>query len=247
MPISLTFLFPPTVFGHGNFETIRCEEESCYRQEGAVISEEVIPQVDRQEIQAKKGHRHDQRWAARSRQEDDGEKDSEEGSHEEGSHEEGRYARDEEVQQEDVEMNSSATTEQADGICLPDAWAYFSDHSGRASDVNRQLAFAAIAIVWVFRGAEGGPLSIPNQLLWAGLFSSLALAADLVHYLVAAICWGTYARHLEKKHYRTDQRFKAPTWLNTPAWIFFAGKIVAVAIAYGFIAVFMVRAVMSPS
>jgi hypothetical protein len=73
------------VLGHGNFETIQCEEESCYRKEGAVISEEVSPQVSRQEIQAKKGHRHDQRWPARSRQEDDGEKGSEEGNQEEGS------------------------------------------------------------------------------------------------------------------------------------------------------------------
>lgn len=142
------------------------------------------------------------------------------------------------------------STEQApvapDGICLADAWGYFADHSGRASDVNRQLAFAAIAIIWVFRGVEGSPLVIPDLLLWAGLFSALALGADLLHYLVASLCWGLYARGLERRNTRTDHRFKAPAVINVPAWIFFIGKVAGVAISYTLIAIFLIRSIMTP-
>lgn len=141
-------------------------------------------------------------------------------------------------------MNSqepNRATDEQDGICLSEAWEIFGGHSGRASDVNRQLAFAAIGIVWVFRGAEGLPSQIPDLLMWAGLFGALALAADLLHYVSASLCWGVYATYKELRDTRTDARFRAPRYINHLAYLFFSGKIVAVAIAYGFISTFLIK------
>lgn len=125
---------------------------------------------------------------------------------------------------------------------LTDAWKIFDDRSGRASDVNRQLAFAAIAIVWVFRGAEGSSLAIPDLLLWAGLFSAFALGADLLQYIMASLFWGAYARHKERKGVGTEERFMAPWALNLPAWILFVAKLLGVIASYCLIATFLVRA-----
>ncbi len=51
--------------------------------------------------------------------------------------------------------------------------------SGKASDTARNLAFAGIAIIWIFRTGEGVANKIPQAIFWPlGLFA-VALALDL--------------------------------------------------------------------
>ncbi len=67
--------------------------------------------------------------------------------------------------------------------------------SATASDIARKLAFAGIAIVWVFKnGSEGQDASFPGELLpCLGLFAG-GLMLDLLHYIYGTIAWAVFSR-----------------------------------------------------
>ena len=46
--------------------------------------------------------------------------------------------------------------------------ADFYTYSGKASDLSRQLAFAGIALIWLFKKDDAGRLSIPPDLVMPG-------------------------------------------------------------------------------
>jgi len=72
----------------------------------------------------------------------------------------------------------------------------FYEFSGKASDATRQLAFAAIAVIWLFKkDTPQGQLSIP-YLFVPGILVVAALTADLLQYSVGAGIWYTYYRYL---------------------------------------------------
>ncbi len=60
-----------------------------------------------------------------------------------------------------------------------DAFYTFTE---KASDLNRQLAFAAIAIIWLFKKDVGGQPSIPVQLILPGILIVSSLVFDMLHY-----------------------------------------------------------------
>ncbi|MET4599236.1 MULTISPECIES: hypothetical protein [Stenotrophomonas] len=108
---------------------------------------------------------------------------------------------------------------------------YYS-FSSKTSDISRQLSFAGIAFIWVFKPEDAVPTAIPPELLWpAGLFV-LALALDLLHAAYGTLAWGIFSRHHEKRGVALDDEFDAPSWLNWPALTFFWGKVLAVIVAY---------------
>jgi hypothetical protein len=99
----------------------------------------------------------------------------------------------------------------------------YYEFSGKASDVARQLAFAGIALVWIFRIDSRPAPSLPRE-----------LALDLLQYALAALIWGTFHRYHEKrlKDKRKDPELTAPPYFNWPAQICFLIKLVSVVIAY---------------
>jgi hypothetical protein len=113
---------------------------------------------------------------------------------------------------------------------LQEARDNYVDHSRSASTVCRQLAFAEIAIIWIFRSAaeEPGEPLLPREFLWPGLLIVSALAADLLQYAWASAAWGIIARQREK----TGSKEDAPGWINWPTIFFFWVKIGFVIVAY---------------
>ena len=118
------------------------------------------------------------------------------------------------------------------------------DHlTGKASDVARQLSFAGIAIVWIFRTGQGTDATLPGILLVSlGLFA-LALLSDLSLYIIASIIWGRFHRCQEKKltDSSEDPDLEAPAWYNRPAIVLFALKLASVAVGYAILVTFFVR------
>jgi hypothetical protein len=109
--------------------------------------------------------------------------------------------------------------------------------SAKASDVARQLAFAGIALIWIFKqDARPFPI-IPRPLLLPSLLLAAALAADLLHYITATCIWGNFQWRKEKnkKQEEPDPELKAPRFYNWPALILFCLKLIFVAAAYCFI------------
>jgi hypothetical protein len=86
---------------------------------------------------------------------------------------------------------------------------HYAAQSAKLSEVTRALAIAGLAVVWIFRSEAG---RIPLLLFVpAGMFV-LALAADLLQYMIAAWNWQTQANLVQ----RSDEgdEHKVPTSVN---------------------------------
>lgn len=116
---------------------------------------------------------------------------------------------------------------------LKDALENYYVFTGKASDVLRQLSFAGIAIIWMFKLQAGGQTKIPEALILPASLFTGALAFDLLHYVLASAMWGGFIRYLEqrKKVFRNKQ-FKAPRWINWPGNMFFVLKAICASAAY---------------
>ena len=121
--------------------------------------------------------------------------------------------------------------------------AYYS-YSGNASTVARQLAFAGIAVVWLFNTKVAGqPIALPHPLLQVAFLLVVTLAFDLLQYVSASLIWGAFARRHEKQiepHRRNDDPdVDAPAYLNWPAIACFWLKLASLLIAYGWLATYL--------
>lgn len=104
--------------------------------------------------------------------------------------------------------------------------------SGKASDVARQLSFAGIALIWIFKLENAGPLSIPAPLIFPAALFVVALALDLSQYVFGALIWGAFSHYHERKGKKDNQNVLAPVYFNWPALLCFWLKVATVLVAY---------------
>jgi hypothetical protein len=110
------------------------------------------------------------------------------------------------------------------------------DFTGKASEINRSLALAGIAVIWVFKTGDGSSQKVPGELVPPAFALVVALGLDLLQYVVAATVWYFFTRSKETGGVET---FSAPSGINLPATIFFMLKIVATIVAYVYLLVFL--------
>ncbi len=116
---------------------------------------------------------------------------------------------------------------------LKDALENYYTFSASLSNVNRQLCFAGIAVIWVFViKNDNGAHTLPSNLIFPLGCYVLGLAFDLSHYIAASITWGLYHRHKEKSGISPDTEFQAPRTLNWPAISFFWLKTLCTFVGY---------------
>jgi hypothetical protein len=125
---------------------------------------------------------------------------------------------------------------------LEDTRAEYYFHSGKVSEVVRQLALAGVAVIWIFKSEAGGQQRIPGWLIPAGILILFCLAFDLLQYAVATIQWNRFNRVKEielgqKKAAGeiTDpenEQFAAPAEINDIPMTFFWVKFILVILAY---------------
>lgn len=97
--------------------------------------------------------------------------------------------------------------------------------TGKLSDVSRQLNFAGIAVIWIFRvGEESGGIAYSSELLYPLGCFVLSLAFDFLHYLYASIAWSCFHTYKQRSGVDSTTDFKAPGWINYPSYIFFYSK-----------------------
>jgi len=106
--------------------------------------------------------------------------------------------------------------------------------SGKASDVARHLAFAGIALVWIFKKEKAGSFELPDDLKWSLIFLIGALVADLLQYVAGSIIWQQFHRYHEKRRdlKNKDPELEAPYYFPYPIILFFWLKIFCVIVAY---------------
>lgn len=126
---------------------------------------------------------------------------------------------------------------------LSDYANVYDELSGKASDVARQLAFAGLALVWLFRESNGKGPSLPSPLLTPAALLVGALTADLLQYISATAIWGTFHRYHERRlnDRRKDPELDASPFLNWPANSLFALKLIFTGLAYVLILLYVSR------
>lgn len=104
--------------------------------------------------------------------------------------------------------------------------------SGKLSDITRQLAFAGIALIWVFK-IDGTLPRVPNDLLLPTALLALGLALDLLQYGVQTVIWGLFHRFHEKRRRSgdSDPDVEASPCYNWLALLLFWSKVITVSIA----------------
>jgi hypothetical protein len=105
-------------------------------------------------------------------------------------------------------------------------------HSGKVSDIIRQMALAGIGLVWIFKFEENNQPKIPAELIPATVLIVIGLTLDFLQYVTATLMWATRARKLENKGTTDDQEVSLPDWINYPALLFFWTKIPVIVSAY---------------
>ena len=121
--------------------------------------------------------------------------------------------------------------------------------SGAASSSARQLSFAGIAVVWVFRvtGPDGNGQFVPPELYWPTIWFVVSLAADLLQYAVAAAIWSAWSRLREKEYADSEDKnpeLMAPAWFNWLGLGFYYGKLGAVLTGYYLLGDFLIGEVL---
>jgi len=114
----------------------------------------------------------------------------------------------------------------------------YQDFSGKLSDNTRKLAFAGIAIVWIFKQGENGSYKIPEDLKFVMLMFVVTLSLDLLQYIWQTATWGIFHRHYEKK-FSEDHELTASKYFNWPANFFFWAKVIVLVIGYVFMLKFL--------
>lgn len=103
---------------------------------------------------------------------------------------------------------------------------YFSN---QLSKICRQLGFAGLAIVWLFKTGEPSAQVIPLTLVLPSFLLVLALSFDLLHYFSGNLVLEYFTHQAQKNQ---QDNFVAPFWMNYPNRFFFYGKTLLIAISY---------------
>jgi hypothetical protein len=119
----------------------------------------------------------------------------------------------------------------------------FYTYSGKASDLSRQLAFAGIALIWLFKKESvGGSPAIPRELILPGFFIVGSLGLDLLHYCVAAAIWRCFYRSKEKAGVTEKADLTHSELLELPIFVIFCAKLALIFLAYLWILRFLWQA-----
>lgn len=118
-------------------------------------------------------------------------------------------------------------------MILSKAWEAYEYYSGKASEITRQLAFAGIAIIWLFSLENKNGVTLPVSLLIPLSALIFSLSLDLLHYVVASFMWrGFYRRHRIKYGNEENANVSAPNYIQVILMFFYTFKIVAVIFSY---------------
>jgi hypothetical protein len=95
-------------------------------------------------------------------------------------------------------------------MILADLREEFYSHTGSLSTVNRQLAFAGIAVVWIFVVKKNSEIYIPDGLFWPLVLFIFSLMLDLSQYFYSSIAYQSLVDKKETE-LRTGNTFKEDT------------------------------------
>lgn len=116
----------------------------------------------------------------------------------------------------------------------------YEELSGSLSKINRQLTFAGIGIVWLFRvTTEQGTTTIDKGMLVPILCFVISFGVDLLQYLWQSYIWYFFYWCKRKHGSKEEDEVNEPEWPNVVAWVMFTIKVLALMIAYICLGIFL--------
>jgi hypothetical protein len=134
-----------------------------------------------------------------------------------------------------------------------DQWKYSKDkYTTKLSDVNRNLGFVGIGVIWIFKTEIENKYGIPNDLLKPLILFIMSLGLDFGQYLYSAIIWSLFFRFHEsqkriypnKKIYVNDDIKSPKIFPNISYFVFFFPKIIVNIIAYIFLFEYLLKLIL---
>lgn len=114
-----------------------------------------------------------------------------------------------------------------------DLWDAYKSYTDQASQVARQIGFAAAGLLWAIKGPEGWTGNVRTGLLFVVSY----FVVDLLQYVAASILWRIWVRAKEVGHWEEhgtiDGSYDIPWWLDWPAFIMWCIKLLLLLIAFG--------------
>ncbi|GHV14422.1 hypothetical protein FACS1894179_01480 [Bacteroidia bacterium] len=115
-------------------------------------------------------------------------------------------------------------------------------HTGKLSDIVRQLAFAGIGIIWIFRTSNSDNSNyIPNELLYPLISLITSLVFDIFHYLYSSVFWYIIYFKSRKKDNNEESDVEEKECWSIPSWLFFALKTLFLIIAYILLFIYLLK------
>ena len=98
--------------------------------------------------------------------------------------------------------------------------------SKNVSNIIRQLIFAGIAIIWIFKETgKNGKFMMDKLLFISALLFVSAIFLELIHYIIELLTMGVYAKSSNLKK-------ELPKWTLISSWFAWGLKIFLTIIAY---------------
>ena len=122
--------------------------------------------------------------------------------------------------------------------------ATVKENSTKVSEIIRQIGFAGIAIIWIFRINTGNPENafdnkISPELILPAILIMLTLILDFLQYTVNTVIWSIYAWIKEQQGMKPNKTFPFPPCINNTAWAIFGLKVITIMWAYFLILKFL--------
>ena len=112
-------------------------------------------------------------------------------------------------------------------------WGQYQTYTSEFTKHSRQLAFAAIAICWLFKTSE---FTFPPKILWALIFTVLFFISDIMQFFVSAhiLRWWTRKKEIQQWEETSSINgdYGKPWLLDLPAFLFFNIKAVVLSISF---------------
>lgn len=81
-------------------------------------------------------------------------------------------------------------------------YEYFT---GKTSEINRTLALAGIAVVWIFIKNDVNGVHLPQELSIPLKWFILTLVADLIHYFLGGFIWWRHFIYYKKRETKIEK------------------------------------------
>lgn len=116
---------------------------------------------------------------------------------------------------------------------LKDIRETYYSYTAKASDISRQISFAGIAIIWIFKTDVNDKIALPDELICAAILLLISLSLDLFQYIYASAAWGIFHRVNEMRNgVDYEDEIVAPSSINWPTIVFFWGKLISLIFGY---------------